>query len=72
MAIWNAGMAHLGDQKVGLDGVPDQQANYGKSGFLLADETVRYSGVPILAKASLDPSVIDITAEKLDALTHYY
>ena len=27
MAIWNAGMAHLGDQTVGLDGVPDQQAN---------------------------------------------
>ena len=71
MAIWNAGMAHLGDRTVGLDGVPDQQANYRKSDFVLADETVRYSGVPVLAKASLDPSVVDLTPDKLDALIQY-
>ena len=71
IAIWNAGMAHLGDRTVGLDGVPDQQANYQKSGFVLADETVRHSGVPVLPKALLSPSVVDLTADKLDALVDF-
>lgn len=71
IAIWNAGMAHLGDRTVGLDGVPDQQANYQKSGFVLADETVRYSGIPILPKALPSPNVVDLTADKLDALAEY-
>ena len=60
-----------GDQTVGLDGVPDQQANYGKSGLVMVDETARHSGVAILAKASLDPSLIDLTADNVNALTHY-
>ena len=71
MAIWNAGMAHLGDRTVGLDGVPDQQANYQKSGFVLLDETVRHSGIPILPKAPIVKGVIDLTADKLDALAEY-
>ena len=51
----------------------DQQANYQKSGFVLADETVRHSGVPVLPKAPAFPQrVIDLTADKLDALAVDY
>lgn len=44
LQIWNAGMAHLGERNVGLDGVVDQQANYEKSGFKLAHRNIRYGG----------------------------
>lgn len=44
MATWQAGIAHLGDRVVGLDGVPAQVANYETSGFELAHYTKRYAG----------------------------
>lgn len=53
IATWQAGMAHAGGRSVGLDGVPDQQHNYRRSGFLPAHTTIRYSGVP-----GGDPGVI--------------
>ena len=43
-ALWQHALAHAGDRTVGLDGVPDQQANYARSGFHLADRTWRYEG----------------------------
>ena len=44
-AIWNAGMARLGARTVGLDGVPAQQDNYRRMGFVRQYETIRMSGV---------------------------
>ena len=44
MATWQAGMAYLGDRVVGLDGVPAQEENYQRSGFVLAHYTKRYAG----------------------------
>lgn len=43
-AVWDAAMAYLGDRTIGLDGVPEQQANYARMGFLPAYETIRMSG----------------------------
>lgn len=43
-ATWQAGVAHLGDRTIGLDGVPAQQANYERSGFTFAHNTQRYAG----------------------------
>lgn len=42
--IWNAGLAYLGERTIGLDGVVEQQSNYLKSGFTLANRNVRYQG----------------------------
>lgn len=46
IAVWQAGMARLGGRLIGLDGVVAQQANYGKSGFALAWNNIRFGGTP--------------------------
>lgn len=43
-AVWDAAMAYLGDRTIGLDGVPEQQANYARMGFAGAYQTIRMSG----------------------------
>lgn len=43
-ALWDHAITHAGARTIGLDGVPDQQANYKASGFVRADETARYTG----------------------------
>jgi GNAT superfamily N-acetyltransferase len=53
MALWNACIARLGDRIIGLDGVVDQQANYAKSGFVLAHRNIRYGG---FAGSAANPS----------------
>lgn len=42
--LWRHAMAHAGDRTVGLDGVPDQEANYARSGFLRTGATLRLEG----------------------------
>ncbi|MCE8008145.1 GNAT family N-acetyltransferase [Aestuariivita sp.] len=42
--LWQHALTHAGDRVVGLDGVPDQQPNYRKSGFDLTGQTYRFSG----------------------------
>lgn len=44
LRLWTHALAHAGQRTVGLDGVPDQQANYAASGFEHAGATVRFSG----------------------------
>ncbi|MEU9859473.1 GNAT family N-acetyltransferase [Streptomyces sp. NPDC047971] len=46
LATWRAALPHAGERTVGLDGVPDQQDNYRRSGFSLAYRTARYVGEP--------------------------
>lgn len=43
-AVWDAAMINLGDRTIGLDGVPEQQDNYARMGFVPAYETIRMSG----------------------------
>lgn len=57
-SVWQAGLAHAGDRTVGLDGVPDQQANYEASGFVSAGSTTRYSGWPEASARSARPAVV--------------
>lgn len=42
--LWQHALRHAGNRTVGLDGVPDQQDNYRKSGFELAGQTLRHVG----------------------------
>jgi GNAT acetyltransferase-like protein/acetyltransferase (GNAT) family protein len=50
-AVWDAGMARLASRTVGLDGVPQQQANYRSMGFVPAYRTFRFSGRFTVARA---------------------
>jgi hypothetical protein len=45
-AVWDAGMARLGNRTIGLDGVPAQQGNYRSMGFEPAYDTIRMTGRP--------------------------
>ncbi|MEM8539263.1 MAG: GNAT family N-acetyltransferase, partial [Pseudomonadota bacterium] len=65
MATWRAGMAHLGDRIVGLDGVPAQEANYMRSGFTLAHYTQRYAGS---IRGAADPKCRRVTAADMPAI----
>ncbi|SNT12822.1 GNAT family N-acetyltransferase [Tropicimonas sediminicola] len=64
-ALWTHALEHAGPRTVGLDGVPDQQANYRRSGFALASETSRFEGpLPPVPNAALRTA----TAADLPAL----
>ncbi len=70
LQTWHAGMAHLGERTIGLDGVIDQQANYRKSGFQLAHRNVRYGGTAV-CDAPNDPRLWPINEELLDTVAAY-
>ncbi|MDC9823073.1 GNAT family N-acetyltransferase [Devosia sp. ZB163] len=66
-SVWDAGMARLAGRTIGLDGVPEQQANYAGKGFVKAYETVRLSGRPDLGAAA-GRTVGEASFEKIAAL----
>lgn len=43
-ALWQHAVQHAGERTIGLDGVPEQQANYAASGFKEAGGTTRFFG----------------------------
>lgn len=69
IALWRAGMARMQGRTVGLDGVVAQQANYARSGFVLAYSHFRHEGrgrgAPIADSQLL--SLTDIDAGTLNA-----
>ncbi|WP_127105189.1 GNAT family N-acetyltransferase [Pararhodobacter zhoushanensis] len=66
--VWRAGIAHAGTRSIGLDGVPDQQDNYARSGFVKTGATIRYEGhiTPIA-----DPRIHPASPDDLDALVAF-
>ncbi|ATL32345.1 GNAT family N-acetyltransferase [Streptomyces formicae] len=70
LATWQAGLAHAGGRTVGLDGVPDQQDNYRRSGFQRRHGTLRYIG-PLPAVDVPDRHVRPVEAAGLRALMAY-
>ena len=67
-AVWDAGMARLAGRTIGLDGVPEQQANYKCMGFVPAYETVRLTGV---ARGTPSDGIVACTATMLPDLTAF-
>lgn len=70
IAIWRAGMARLQGRTVGLDGVVAQQANYAKSGFVLAYSHFRYQGRGT-GRGARDPGIVPLAAVAFDRLAAY-
>jgi hypothetical protein len=69
LPTWTAGMKHLGSRIVGLDGVPAQQANYAKSGFVLTWRNVRYVGrAPKGAMSPGSATLLDARAVPFDVV----
>jgi len=66
MALWRAGMAHAGERLVGLDGVPAQQANYRKSGFVYAWRNLRFAGE--VQPAPPDAHIVPLDRSLVDAV----
>ncbi len=66
LALWHAGMAHAGARLVGLDGVVAQQANYARSGFVLAHRNIRFGG--LLEPRPTSAELLPLTATDLDAI----
>jgi GNAT superfamily N-acetyltransferase len=58
LRLWNAAMARLSGHVIGLDGVPAQQANYRRSGFMPAWNNARMSGVAGPNPAGASPRII--------------
>ena len=65
-ALWQHALTHAGSRTIGLDGVPDQEANYAKSGFVLTGRTQRYEG---RIEGAPSPHLRSITPEDVHWLT---
>jgi len=63
--VWRAGLAHAGTRNIGLDGVPDQQENYARSGSVKYGSTIRYEG---RIKPKPDQRVRRVLSDEIETL----
>ena len=68
MRVWNAAMESAGTRVIGLDGVPEQQANYARSGFNLAWQNARYRGT---GGGSRPDGLVDLASIPFDKVLAY-
>ncbi|HET9642522.1 MAG TPA: GNAT family N-acetyltransferase [Burkholderiaceae bacterium] len=66
--LWDAGMARLANQVVGLDGVPAQQDFYRRSGFRLAWQNMRFAGRAALGGKAQAPQIVPLHAVDFETL----
>lgn len=70
LKIWNAAIAYLQTQNIGLDGVVAQQENYKKSGFELAYRNIRYEGAAQSTKEQF-PEIVPVSEVAFDEIVQY-
>jgi hypothetical protein len=70
-AVWDAGMARLASRTIGLDGVPQQQANYRSMGFVPAYRTFRLSGHLNATRGSSSGVVRPVIPDLFDAIAAF-
>lgn len=68
LRLWNTAMARLSGQVVGLDGVPAQQANYRRSGFTLAWNNARMTGIAGPNRDGVSPHIVRLSDVDFAAL----
>ena len=68
LALWQAALERAGMRIVGLDGVAAQQDNYRKSGFVFADNNIRYETIGRITDVS---SLIPLSAIPIEELTAF-
>lgn len=68
--LWNAALDYLKDCMVGLDGVVEQQANYKKSGFVLAYRNIRFQSAGGEVKTP-HPSVVELAELPFEEVKRY-
>ncbi|MBP2548623.1 GNAT superfamily N-acetyltransferase [Neorhizobium galegae] len=67
LKAWDQAMTYLSGRSIGLDGVPAQQANYARMGFVPTYGTLRWSGrYPALPP--LHSPVVSVAPEHFDAI----
>ncbi|WP_121064537.1 GNAT family N-acetyltransferase [Chachezhania antarctica] len=73
LQLWETASRHAGQRVIGLDGVVDQQANYRKSGYVLAYRNIRQGGPagPALRALGQAPEATAPLAEVTPALDAY-
>ena len=70
LQLWNAGLAHLGQRTIGLDGVVAQQTNYRHSGFELAYRNIRYRGTGVV-HVPKDLRIVPLSSVPFDEVNAY-
>jgi ribosomal protein S18 acetylase RimI-like enzyme len=66
--LWTRAMQRLSGRLIGLDGVPAQQENYGRSGFQLAWQNARFAGPSLHGTAITPPAVVPLADVDFAAL----
>jgi GNAT superfamily N-acetyltransferase len=67
LRLWQAGTARLEGRTVGLDGVVAQQANYARSGFVLAHRNIRFGG-DVRVEAPSDARLVAVDDDLVPAV----
>ena len=70
LRLWNAGIAHLGQRTIGLDGVVAQQENYRRSGFAFAYRNIRYEGTGQI-RATQSRELVPLSSVRFEGVHDY-
>ena len=71
LALWNEALRLKPARSIGLDGVKAQQANYARSGFVLAHENIRHGGLKPSGYSQGNPALTALAAADAEAIDHF-